>query len=212
VVRGTAELEGTARVFGDVWLMSARLEKSDGASVGGAVRGVLGAPAWRFLVEEPLLAAGLLVLVLTAGWAGVAVSAGTMRRAAGALTGDLSGSLGAALLLFVLAPAAALLLFFTVVGLPLSVVYLVVGLPILALVGFCVSGLRVGRWVVRTDSPRPYGAMLLGSAGLAVVGLIPFAGQIIVLLACALGAGAWVVGAGQAEGEETGEMPAVPGG
>ncbi len=211
VVRGSADLAGASRIYGDVWLLNAQVQQSPASSIGGSVRSVFGAPAWRLVVEEPLLGAGLLALVLAAGWAAVAVGAGTIRRAAGALTGELPGALGAALLLFVLAPALALLLFFTVVGLPVSVVFLVVCLPLLALAGFCVAALRVGSWMVHSVSPRPYGAMLLGGIALAAAGLIPFAGQIIVTVACALGAGALTVAASSFE-EEMGEVSTGPGG
>jgi hypothetical protein len=212
VVQGTAELVGSARVYGDVWLLSAQVQQSPASHIGGSVQSVFGAPAWRLAMEEPLLGAGLLVLVLGAGWAAVAVGAGRMRRAAGALTAELPGALGAALFLFVLAPVLALLLFFTVVGLPVSVVFLAVCLPLLALAGFCVAALRVGSWMLRSASPRPYGAMLLGGVALAAAGLIPYAGQVIVLAACALGAGALTIAAGSLEEEEAGEIPAGRGG
>jgi hypothetical protein len=190
VVRGEAELAGSTRVAGDVWLLSAGVVQSGGAAVAGSVQSGFGSLGWKWVTGEIVLALGVLGLMLLMGWLAVAVGAGTMRRAAAALTGDLPGSLGAALLLFVVAPAAAALLFFTVLGLPLSLAYLVVLLPLLALVGFAVSALRLGQWILRSDSPRPYGAVLLGGVVLAAVGLVPFAGQILLPAACALGAGA----------------------
>lgn len=211
VVRGSADLGGSSRVYGDVWLLDAQVQQSPASSIGGSVRSVFGAPAWRLLVEEPLVAAGLLALVLASGWAAVSLGANRMREAAAALTREVPAALGAALLLFILAPALALLLFFTVVGLPLSVVYLAVCLPLLALAGFCVAALRLGTWMVRSASPRPHGAVLLGGAALAAAGLIPFAGQIILMVACALGAGALTVAASSLE-EEMGEVSARPGG
>src|SRR4030067_624651 len=99
---------------------------------------------------------------------------GAMRPAAHARTADLPGSLGAALVLFVVAPAVAVLLFFTVLGLPLSLTYLVVLLPLFALAGFTVSPLRLGGWILRSDSGRPYWSVLLGGVVLAGGGLVPF--------------------------------------
>lgn len=209
VVRGVADLSGSAAVLGDIWLAGARLQRAPEAVIGGAVRSGFGLPGWRGLVEEPATALGGLGLLLLAGWLGVATGADTMRRSAAAMAADLPGSLGAALLLFLLGPALAVLLFFTVVGLPLSLAYLVVALPALALVGFPVAGLRLGRWLLRSERSRPYGAVLLGTLVLAAAGLIPFAGPVLVALATALGAGALVLVARRAgRGEEGGE-PAV---
>lgn len=209
VIRGTAELTGATRVTADVWLLSARLQESPDSRVGGSVRPVFGFPAWRLAVEEPRLAVGLLLLVLAAGWVAVAVGAATMQRAAGALSGDLPAALGVALLLFVLAPALALMLFFSVVGLPLSIAYLAVFLPALALAGFCVAGLLLGSWVLRSSSPRPYGAMLVGVLGLAAAGLIPYAGQVVAAAACALGAGALAVSVHAGDEDEGMGIPAA---
>lgn len=204
VVRGVAQLDGTTRVIGDVWLLSARLVQSDPATIGGSVQQGFGSPGWRFVTGEAFLALGVLGLVLLVGWVAVAVAAGPMRRAADALAGDLLGSLGAALVLFVVAPAVAVLLFFTVVGLPLSLAYLTVFLPVFALAGFTVCALRLGGWILRSGSGRPYWSVLLGGVVLAGVGLVPFVGQILVPVACALGAGALVRVAGEAEPGETG--------
>ncbi len=211
VVRGTADLGGTTAVDGDVWLLSAHLERDPRATIGGSVQHGFGDLGWRWLAGEAVLAVGMLALVLFGGWLAVAVAAGTMRRAGEALTDDLPGSLGATLLLFVVAPAVAVLLFFTVVGVPLSLTYLVVVLPLLALAGFSVSALRLGQWMLRSDSPRPYGAVLLGGVVLAAVGLVPFAGQVLVSAACALGAGALAVVAREAYEGEAGGTPAIGG-
>jgi hypothetical protein len=53
-----------------------------------------------------------------------------------------------------------------------------------------VAGFRLGTWVLRPRSERPYGAAALGSALLLALGLVPVAGPFLVALAAALGAGA----------------------
>jgi len=209
VVRGAAELGGATVVLGDVWLLGSRLEQDPAASVGGTVRSAFGIPGWRWVVEEPVLALGMLGLVLLTSLASVAAGAGTMRRATGALASELPGSLGAALLLFLLGPALAVLLFFTVVGLPLSVFYLAVALPALGLLGWAVAALRLGEWLLPSGSSRSYGAVLVGTVVLAAAGLIPFAGQVLVPLAGALGAGALAVSARRASRGTTGAGPEV---
>jgi hypothetical protein len=82
------------------------------------------------------------------------------------------------------------LAFFTVVGLPASLAALGLGLPLAVLAGCGVAGLRLGRWVLRSRSPRPYGAATLGAGLLLATGLVPVAGPILFILAAALGAGA----------------------
>jgi hypothetical protein len=209
VVRGTADLSGATVVLGDVWLVSARLQQAIGPRIGGAVRSGFGLPAWRWLVEEPVLAVGVLGLVLLVGCAAAAAGAETMRRAGQALTADLPGSVGLALLLFLVAPVVAILAFFTVVGLPMALVYLVVALPALGLLGFSVAALRLGQWLFRSGARRPYGAVVLGSVVLAAVGLIPFVGQVLVPLACILGGGALALVARRAYGGDRAEEPAI---
>jgi len=211
VVRGSAVLGGSSAVLGDLWLVGAGLEQAPGTTVGGAVRSGFGSPGWRWLVEEPVLAAGVLGLVVLAGWLAVAVGAGTMQGAAGSLTSDPAGSLGAALLLFLLGPAAAVLLFFTVVGLPVSLVYLAVALPALGLLGFAVTALRLGEWLLRSAAARPFPAVVLGTVVLAVVALIPYVGQVLVPLAAALGGGALARNVRRAGRGEAGSEPAVGG-
>jgi hypothetical protein len=49
VVRGVAELDGTTRVIGDVWLLSARVVQSGPATIGGSVQQGLGSPGWQWL-------------------------------------------------------------------------------------------------------------------------------------------------------------------
>jgi len=209
VVRGSAVLGGGSAVLGDVWLVSAGLEQAPGATIGGAVRPGFGFPGWRWLVDEPGLAVGALGLVLLAGWLAVAAGPGAMRGAAGALTSDPLGSLGAALLLFLVGPAAAVLLFFTVVGLPLSLVYLVVAVPALGLLGLGVAALSLGERLLRSAAARPYPAVLLGTVVLVAVGLIPYVGQVLVPLAAVLGGGALARNARRAGQEGAAPEPAA---
>jgi hypothetical protein len=136
------------------------------------------------------LSVGLAVLVVGVALLAVALGAGRMRRAVAGLTGDAWGALAWALVLFLVVPGAAALAYFTVVGLPASLVVLGLLLPLAGLAGFAVAGLRLGTWVLRSRTVRPYGAAALGSALLLAVGLVPVAGQVLVVVAAALGAGA----------------------
>lgn len=190
VVRGVAELGPGTVVEGDIWLTWASLVQEPGARVEGAVHRGVARFGWGWLAVSPLLSVGLAVLVVGVALLGVALGADRMRRAVAGLTGDAWGALTWALVLFVAVPGAAALAYFTVVGLPLSLVVLGLLLPVAGLAGFAVAGLRLGTWVLRSRAARPYGAAALGSVLLLVVGLVPVAGQVLVLVAAALGAGA----------------------
>jgi hypothetical protein len=190
VVRGVAELGRGTVVEGDVWLTWARLDQAPGAGVEGSVHRGVARFGWGWLAVSPLLSLGLAVLVVGLGLLAVALGSRRMLAAGAGLTGDPVGAVTWALVLFVVVPALALLAFFTVVGLPASLVTLGLILPLAGLAGLAVVGLRLGRWLLRSRSPRPYGAAVLGSAVLLAVGLVPVAGQVVVLAAGALGAGA----------------------
>ena len=190
VVRGAAQLERGTVVEGDVWLVSARLEQVPGATVAGAVHRGLYRFGWAWLTVSPLLSVGLAVMVAGVGLLAVALGPRRLRAAAGGLTADLAGAVTWALVLFVVGPGLAALAFFTVVGLPASLVVLGLLLPVAGLAGFAVAGFRLGTWVLRSRSERPYGAAALGSALLLALGLVPVAGPFLLALAAALGAGA----------------------
>jgi len=190
VIRGVAELGRGTVVEGDVWLTWARLDQAPGARVEGAVHRGVARFGWGWLAVSPLLSVGLAVLVVGVALLGVALVPGRMSRAVAGLTGDSWAALTWALGLFVAVPAAAALAYFTVVGLPASLVVLGLLIPVAGLAGFAVAGLRLGTWVLRSRRARPYEAAALGSALLLVVGLVPVAGQVLVLVASALGAGA----------------------
>ncbi|MFH1329877.1 MAG: hypothetical protein ABIJ48_04390 [Actinomycetota bacterium] len=200
VIRGTAELGRGAVVTGDVWLVSARLEQAAGAAVEGAVHRGVGRSGWGWLAISPLLSLGLLALVLATGLLAVAIGSGTLRRAGEVLTADVLGTLGSTLILFLVVPTAAVLAFFTVVGTPAALTTLVVVLPLLALAGFTVSALRLGRWMLRSTALRPYGAVVVGSMVLLAAGLVPVAGQLLVLAGGAFGAGALALAGWRARG------------
>jgi len=192
VFRGVVELGRGTVVEGDVWLAWARLSQVPEATVEGAVRRGVAHYGWGWLMVSPLLSVGLAILVVAFGLLMVAAGPRRVLAAGSALTREPLGVLAWALVLFVVVPGVAALAFFTVVGLPASLVVLGVLLPLAGLAGFGVSGLRLGRWLLHSGSARPYGAAALGSVVLLAAGLVPVAGQVLVLLAAALGAGALV--------------------
>ena len=190
VVRGAVYLGEGAVVEGDVWLAWARLEQAPGAEVAGRVHRGVADYGWGWLAISPLHSLGLAVVAVSLALLAVAAVPRRTLAAGAALTRQTLGAVSWGLVLFLAVPAVGALLFFTVVGLPASLVMLGLLLPLAFLAGFTVSAVRLGRWVLRSSATRPYGAAALGSLLLLVVGLVPVAGQILVLLAGMLGAGA----------------------
>jgi hypothetical protein len=87
---------------------------------------------------------------------------------------------------------------FTVIGLPLGFAILLVLLPIMWILGYVVAGTRLGFFIdelrgARTDLEHPYLTSVIGVAILQLIGLVPWVGGFVVLLAGLFGAGAIVV-------------------
>jgi len=91
----------------------------------------------------------------------------------------------------------AALLVALLIGFPLGIAVLFT-LPVLVIIGLSGAGLSVGEWIANRAG-EPVGAggrmglMALGVLILALVGLIPFVGPILVLLAILMGLGAVVI-------------------
>jgi hypothetical protein len=100
------------------------------------------------------------------------------------------------LVVFILLPIAAIILAVTVIGIPLSV-GLLLFLPFLILIGHATASLGIADWVLnRAGTPRGVGRsilyLILGAIGIALLGLIPFVGPLIVFIALLAGAGAFL--------------------
>ncbi|MFW6075389.1 MAG: hypothetical protein ACOC9Y_07325, partial [Chloroflexota bacterium] len=111
------------------------------------------------------------------------------------LTERLPGTILTAVLVGLLIPMIAVVAFITVFGIPVGVTLLLVVLPMLGLLGYVVAGTRLGLALVARGRPlveieHPYLAALIGVLLLQFVGLIPFVGGAIALVAMILGTGA----------------------
>jgi hypothetical protein len=100
------------------------------------------------------------------------------------------------LVVIILIPIAAVLLLVTVIGIPLGI-GLLLFLPFLFLIGHATAALGIADWVLnRNAMPRTVGRsilfLIIGAIGIAVVGLIPFIGPLIVFIAVLAGAGGFL--------------------
>lgn len=195
--RGPLHVMAGARIDGDVWLAKGRPD----IRLGSLVRGEVRRGGWLHLASPSSLALKLAV------W--IAVSFSTLvlgllllllaPRGADAIHGAArsspvaSGAWG--LGVFIGLPILATLLAATLVGLPFAL-GLLLCLAFLYSVGYVWTAWIVGRLLVRGSrhgAPRRILAFLAGWGILRLLGLIPYAGGFIWLLASALGLGAMSV-------------------
>jgi hypothetical protein len=179
----------------------------DGATVGGEIKGIssrfdlegLGWVAryvWWFGYTISTLILGLLLLLFLPGVDGPLADA--FRRRMGASFG-----FGAAI--FFLLPIAAVLLLVVVVAIPLGV-FLLLALALLYTFGYVAGAHVLGRRLVKQPGSR-YVAFLVGWLILRGIGLIPFLGGLVWVVAAIAGLGALVIAA---RGSTSVPVPAPP--
>ena len=182
----------TADVGGEFRYDANTFERDPGATIGGPVvqddsiatdsRGVT-LPEW-FGPLYGLLANLLLGVVL------LALFPGFSKRVAETATGSPARAGGLGLGVLVLVPILLVLLAITVIGIPLSLAGIVMfGLAIWVAVVY--GQFAVGRWVLRrTDVMNRWVALLVGVAGVTILGLVPILGGLVDLFVLLVGLGA----------------------
>jgi hypothetical protein len=96
-------------------------------------------------------------------------------------------------------PVAALILLFTIIGVPLALMTVALYLALL-LVGYVSAGIGLGEWALsRFKSDRAgarwwrIGAAVLGMLAVSLLGRLPYAGGLVILIALLTGLGALVL-------------------
>jgi len=203
VYNGEIRLEPSARIAGDLTLVNSQLVQADGAEVAGDVVERQGAEVAGELsrVAEAVsfiawIGMTILFVVVSLVWA--AVGGRQLSGLAGLLAARPELAVGGALVFWIAAPIIAVVVMFTVIGLPLGLALLLVLLPIMWILGYVVAGTRLGFFIdelrgARTDLEHPYLTSVIGVAILQLIGLVPWVGGFVVLLAGLFGAGAIVV-------------------
>lgn len=185
-VAGTATLGRRARIGGDLTYFDHKPVLARGAKVSGTTKkydsekltaslGVASLVLW-LAVSLSVLLLGLLLLLL-APRAGEAV-ARTAKTRPGA-------SIGVGILLFVLLPIVGVLACVTILGIPFGIGLLAALFPLYA-IGYATTVFVVGRLILK-NARIP--AFLVGLVILRLLALIPFAGDLIGLLAIIFGLG-----------------------
>ncbi len=209
VVDGTANLGADTLVTGDIRLVESDIIRDPSATVEGSIETGTGDFTRGFWILGVLFMIGWAVMTILAALALAAVAPGFARRTGRTITTDLGRTILAGLFLWIVAPTVGIVLFSSIIGIATALTIWFVVLPAIGLIGFVVSGVRLGEYITggQEGIGHPYLAALTGSVILLAVGAIPFVGSIVVAVAGFLGSGAVALSALQAVRTE----PQVPG-
>jgi hypothetical protein len=213
IIKGDVTLEGGSFV-NRVTIINGSVNRESGSVVEhGVNRHGLGFfPAlffWLFWL-------GMTIAVVIAGLVFAAIAGRQLSTATEVLTGQLAYSILGAVVVWIGVPFLAALAFVTVVGIPFALALLLLALPLLWLLGYLVTGTRLGRALFQLagrqpPSGRPYVAATLGLIVLQIIVLVPVVGWAIGVLAGIWGSGALAVTAFRAS-RGTPQPQPTPGG
>jgi hypothetical protein len=228
VFNGDTEITGTVR--DDVIVFNGDVVVRSGAEIGGdlvtqdtpqveegaTIRGDRASVVTRFDFDMSGFAGrfawwvGYSISVLILGLLLLAFAPQLFPAVRDAVRARLGASIGWGVGLFFLLPIGAVLLLVTVVGIPLGI-FLLLALALIYTVGYVVATLAVGSMIMRT-SPSRYVVFLVGWVVLRLVGLIPFVGGWLWLVASVWGLGLLAVAIRErpARAEPAPPMPPAP--
>ena len=199
MINGTAHMCGKTVVSGNVHLINSTIVRDDSVAVkGGIIEGsgqsfAGGAHLFGFLFS---LGAGIALIVC--GLIAAAIVPHGVRGAGQVLSTEPLRAFGVAVLLWIGLPLIAIAAFLTIIGIPVGVSVLVFLLPALGFLGYIVTGIMVGDYLIgvirhRDEAWHPYLAATFGMITLFALGTLPVVGGTITMAAGVMGAGAMVV-------------------
>ncbi len=208
IYRGTLDLRGASRVAGDVNLVNSTLTRATGTTVEGAVNhSSFDWSAWEFFAFSVYLWIAGTIAIVVAGLVFAAVGGRQLTGAGNLISRKPGATILSAVIAGIGVPLLAVLAFATVLGIPLGLGLLLFLIPALWFFGYLVAGTKLGAAILRQEaSNHPYLASVVGLVLLQAIGLIPFLGGAVGLVAGILGVGALVLLAWHAwRGPEKGE-------
>jgi cytoskeletal protein CcmA (bactofilin family) len=201
------EIGPAARIMGKLIYRSAEEAKIDPAAqiAGGTTRLTLevskpAAQAGRvalviFLIFKLVCLLGLMLL----GTILILVFPKFAQDAAGTIASDPGKSLALGLALLVTLPVAAMLLMMTVIGIPLGMTVLLL-YPLALVIGYLTAAYFVGergaaklRQGIAMTRGRRILSLVLALLALAIIGLVPILGGLVIFIALLAGLGAWML-------------------
>lgn len=196
VVRGRVELVNGAEIAGPVHLIDATLDQDQGSRVLGQIdRGVTTEIVHGLAVVAALAALGLAIAIVLVALLAAAIAPVALRTAGTALATEPGPTVLAAVVVWVGLPLLAALLATTVIGIPAAIALIGFLLPALGLIGFVVSGTRLGDALTRRargsrEDGRPFLSAAAGVGVLLLAAQLPVVGGFVGCLAGVLGGGA----------------------
>jgi hypothetical protein len=188
-IRSPVTLTGGAVVTGDVLTLESAINKVGNVQIGGEVRDITAG-----LVGFGLVFAGALVLwfiglgiaAILAGLLLAALATRQVREAEAIISREPVRAFVAGLLGLVGIGLVGVLAIITIIGAPIGFGLLGAVLPFLSMLGFLVTGIFIGEWIVRQLQPgtvheRPYLAALVGILLMVVLSIVPFVSGIATL-------------------------------
>jgi hypothetical protein len=200
IINGTLELGAAAVVGGDVTLIRSDIVRDPAATVEGSVRERENVFRWGPLAGLfPIYFwFAMTISLVLAGLVFAAAGGRQLTASALAISDDTGPTLVAMIVTWIAVPVIAILAFLTLVGIPFAIALIIALLPTLWVLGYLVSGARLGMWIhgrLRGDvlpGHHPYLAVVIGVVLLQIIGLIPVLGWLIAILAGFVGSGALV--------------------
>ena len=183
-------------VGGDAQLVNAALETEVGSRVMGEVQeGVRHQMSRGFWIFGALIAIGYMMAMIVGAVLAAAIAPHGIRLAGQAIWDEPLEVALWTLGVWVLLPMGAIFAIPTIVGIPMGVGMFVFILPTLAFLGYLVTAIRIGDFIVgrfrkSVEQPWPYLAAVVGTATLLVGGILPLVGGMVPMLAGAIGSGA----------------------
>ncbi len=195
VYRGTLDLRGNARVNGDVNLIDSDIVRAPASTVQGSINnGSVTWSGWELFAFSVYLWLSGTIALIVAGLIFAAVGGRQMTAAGGLMTRQTGATILSAVLVGFGIPILAVVAMLTVLGIPLGLGLLLFLIPALWFFGYLVAGAKLGMVILRQQtSNHPYLATTLGLVLLQAVGLVPFLGGLVGLLAGIFGTGALVL-------------------
>lgn len=191
-IGGRLALDAGAVVDGDIRVVEADLQQAAGAVVGGRIIDGVADVDWAVftVVSASLLFVvwiGLMLVAIAVALVAAALASRQLREAGDLITREPGMSFVAGLAGVVGIVLAGTFAMLTIVGIPLGLTILLAVLPLVAFVGFLITAVWIGEWIVARTSPgvereRPYLAAVLGVIVLSGLSLIPFVGGMISFL------------------------------
>lgn len=192
VVDGAAVLtEGTV-VSGDVVIPGSKLTDDGSARINGSVIDDLSGLSTAFRILDVVLTIGGAIVTVLAALLLAALAPGTVRSATSAVRAQPGQVALSGVLFWIALPLVAAGLLITVIGAPTAFAIWAVVMPAVGFVGYLVCAIWLGEVLVdrRRERSHPYGAALLGTAILLLVGLVPILGALVGLAAALVGGSA----------------------